>query len=66
MRLDTPLRVRRFLALLVKDWHDGRLPSEDLSRVTPALRALATMITGSDVEQRLGAVERRLEEMSQP
>ena len=66
MRLDTPLRVRRFLASLVKDWHDGRLPSEDLSRVTPALRALATMITGSDVEQRLAQVEQRLEELRLP
>ena len=63
-RLDTPPRIRRFLAGLIRRWHAGDLPSEDVTRIAHSLKILLAMLEGSTVEQRLQALESRVAEMA--
>ena len=62
--LNTMTRVREEMARVYKQARRGELSTSDASRLTFILSAIARLIEGSDLEQRLVGVERALQERS--
>ena len=66
LRLDTGVRIRRFLAVLIRDWRSGKVASEDVGRIAHSLRILFNMVEGDQVTRRLDDLERRIAELAGP
>ena len=60
------MRIRRFLAVLIREWRNGKVASEDVGRIAHALRILFNMVEGDQVTRRLDDLERRIAELAGP
>lgn len=58
-RLDTMDRVRRAAAQLFREGRDGLRDVSDVSKLVNVLAVIGRMIEGSELEERLAALERR-------
>jgi hypothetical protein len=66
MRLQSVSDCSAALALLLREWRSGLLDSTELSRAANALSLLSRMITDSDLEARLEALEAAQAASKQP
>jgi hypothetical protein len=58
LRLDTIDRVRRELVKLYREGRDGQRNTQDVSRLANVLAIVGRLIEGSDLEERIAALER--------
>ena len=58
-RLDSMIRCRRELSRLYGEARAGRLDPKDATRLASIVSMIGRMIDGSEIEARIGALERR-------